>query len=1071
MILLNPYVLFGIGPLSLIAPAITGTLSNGSTLTSTTGTWSGSPSSYTYQWKRDGVNIAGQTSSTYTYVSATDDGTYLSCAVTAINGSYTSIASSNVLISDTSSVIYTTSFVAADGTQLQSFPGWEGVNSTGATTLTSLRVLNNDLNVYVNNDGNLYRRDTGTNNHAIKLKVSRNAGDDTLSSIRYLVARNSGTNFRNMLTLTIQSNGWILNKVINNVNTGVSTFASRALVDGDEFELVVNGDYVQVWLNGTHTALSAAQNGGLGWNVSDVPVGSYAGVRSGALLSGAQTTFPFKWGTDLEIKQVLTNSIQINSIVSESITQPFGPQRIRLTGVTTGSVTQLQALVLSSTGQVLVDWHDVVGLSGNAFNSVTTAIPESAEGTTVTVWIRDKIIKSVSKSGILAMAYQPVVAPMVIGINENTFGFYERGPSVNWINNGSYSAVIAQRGSVPASGGGIPSSSDGLNGTVLRGWDGSIGSNSLGITTYGMVYNPRITAAETGSWTIKFPPGTTVVHNAGATGWSYNSGTGIGTYSWPISGSVTLDLRVNVATLTAAGPALISLKQTSVGSAIIDTRAATNVSQLASSVRVLDVLRINNDEMFPERTALAHPSRQISQRPQVVGNRREDVVAHLNAAGASLYYNVKLFDSDALIEDDANYYLQNLNSSNINISFSNEMWNFLFKQTTDIREAGVRAGFAPIGVTDPSMATPETVYSTQYPTVTVTGSGTTRNTTVAYADGEKFIYNGFNGVQVYQAIGNQSVGAPFQATTNANFSLIYNNTDTSRAGDRWVAYKLKRIREIWDARAAFYGKPRPNYWVEGQAGGGFSSVQKYLDQFNLHQYIDGVSAAHYWGGGVAVPDPFVFTNSMTGFTLADKELLYTTADQTTAINTLKDKFFAIAISGLIDPVGQDVKAWKTAITNYAIGKGYTKDRYKFGQYEMNHHLVSSGWPDTASAWSSSTTYSAGNYVKDGGKIFKCILGHTNQITTNATYWTELASVAVTAENRRDLFYISVINDSRFYDAMLYYYNMMKVYGGGIQHHYTRINYQAANGSWGVMLDEEDTTNVKFLALKDFKASL
>jgi hypothetical protein len=71
-----------ISPEPTVAPAITGTTTVGSTLTCSTGTWSGSPTSYAYQWLRNGVPIGGATSSTYVLVSG-DSGKLVGCEVTA----------------------------------------------------------------------------------------------------------------------------------------------------------------------------------------------------------------------------------------------------------------------------------------------------------------------------------------------------------------------------------------------------------------------------------------------------------------------------------------------------------------------------------------------------------------------------------------------------------------------------------------------------------------------------------------------------------------------------------------------------------------------------------------------------------------------------------------------------------------------------------------------------------------------------------------------------------------------------------------------------------------------------
>jgi hypothetical protein len=72
-------------PINTVAPAITGTVTVGSLLTCSSGTWSGGGSlSYAYQWKVDGVTIVGATSSTYTILTADQAGQF-TCVVTATN--------------------------------------------------------------------------------------------------------------------------------------------------------------------------------------------------------------------------------------------------------------------------------------------------------------------------------------------------------------------------------------------------------------------------------------------------------------------------------------------------------------------------------------------------------------------------------------------------------------------------------------------------------------------------------------------------------------------------------------------------------------------------------------------------------------------------------------------------------------------------------------------------------------------------------------------------------------------------------------------------------------------------
>jgi hypothetical protein len=71
-------------PVNSVAPAITGTPTEGETLTASTGTWSNSPDSYTYQWKDDGVAISAATASTYV-LTASEVGATITVTVTAHN--------------------------------------------------------------------------------------------------------------------------------------------------------------------------------------------------------------------------------------------------------------------------------------------------------------------------------------------------------------------------------------------------------------------------------------------------------------------------------------------------------------------------------------------------------------------------------------------------------------------------------------------------------------------------------------------------------------------------------------------------------------------------------------------------------------------------------------------------------------------------------------------------------------------------------------------------------------------------------------------------------------------------
>ena len=83
-------------PVNTVAPVISGGTYVGDVLTTTNGTWTGSPTSFTYVWYSEttGVPIPGATSSTYTLVEA-DASTEISSQVTAINGAGSAMAQSS----------------------------------------------------------------------------------------------------------------------------------------------------------------------------------------------------------------------------------------------------------------------------------------------------------------------------------------------------------------------------------------------------------------------------------------------------------------------------------------------------------------------------------------------------------------------------------------------------------------------------------------------------------------------------------------------------------------------------------------------------------------------------------------------------------------------------------------------------------------------------------------------------------------------------------------------------------------------------------------------------------------
>lgn len=80
-------------PVNTVAPAITGTPTEGETLTVSNGTWTNTPDGYAYIWKRDGVAISGASASTYELAEA-DVGAAISATVKATNLGVSAVANS-----------------------------------------------------------------------------------------------------------------------------------------------------------------------------------------------------------------------------------------------------------------------------------------------------------------------------------------------------------------------------------------------------------------------------------------------------------------------------------------------------------------------------------------------------------------------------------------------------------------------------------------------------------------------------------------------------------------------------------------------------------------------------------------------------------------------------------------------------------------------------------------------------------------------------------------------------------------------------------------------------------------
>jgi hypothetical protein len=85
-----------LAPVNTVAPVLSGTATVGQTLSVTNGTWTNPPTSYSYDWRRNGTSIGAANQNTYGLTVA-DNGANITCVVTATNSGGSGTATSNSL--------------------------------------------------------------------------------------------------------------------------------------------------------------------------------------------------------------------------------------------------------------------------------------------------------------------------------------------------------------------------------------------------------------------------------------------------------------------------------------------------------------------------------------------------------------------------------------------------------------------------------------------------------------------------------------------------------------------------------------------------------------------------------------------------------------------------------------------------------------------------------------------------------------------------------------------------------------------------------------------------------------
>lgn len=190
-------------PVNTALPVISGTATQGQTLSTSNGSWTGGPTTYAYEWDRcdsSGSNcsqIEGATTNTYT-LAAADVGSTIRSTVTASNsvGSTSATSTATAVVDSSGSGITRVQSAAAQGTNVRSVTtAFPGANTAGDLIIAFVRASTTTQYVAVSDSrGNSYveavRQAQTSDGHQIRIFYARNVAGGSNA----VTASFSGTN-------------------------------------------------------------------------------------------------------------------------------------------------------------------------------------------------------------------------------------------------------------------------------------------------------------------------------------------------------------------------------------------------------------------------------------------------------------------------------------------------------------------------------------------------------------------------------------------------------------------------------------------------------------------------------------------------------------------------------------------------------------------------------------------------------------------------------------------------------------------------------------------------------------
>lgn len=767
-----PGVVFGVAgggappaavPVNDTAPTITwtGDLEDGTVQTLGTGTWTNSPTSYSIDYKLDGVTVqtyviaAGDPEPTRAYNAATEVGKARSIEVIATNGDGASLPATSIdYIGLYDPLIYETDFVGTPGTMLKNQPGWFGNGQTGDGTLlvgTQLTQGPGSVGFYM-----AVLRNAGTN-ATIRMTPGRSPGDTggILSLREYLLIHEDVSNF--VKFMPAQSN-YVIQQRLAGTESNLAAVFGMDNPAGTYWELryniVAGVRYIRVYKDGVETPQSATANGGLGHGPVDASIVSpNVGIGQGYAGDNLPHTLNFSISVPYE------NSITLN-IVSQVIS-PDDPAKTRVTfeGEYTGAITDLQFLATLADGTEVLSWTTPTPVSGGTF-SIDVDIPLS-DGEAFVAYVRDPAFPASATSVNGFASVRSTIGMNVAGYYAPSYAEWYDNTFRDWadmaefiVTGGAYAGAnrnaLAQAGFLDRYNRlqAIPPGATGIR--VMLPW--------------------KLTVAGRGPRYLKLPPGQdfTLTSSAGSTV-SKNLVTGDSVLT--VVGDETADYNVlyfDVDFATFTPWTRFSMRKLDDATSEILTDEAIAAYQPFTPLRLMDVMNANNEvywKDFPNRWHAGWTVEAAAELCNRTGNQAwlsYGYASDINrATPADVTAYCALFRS--LLDPGI--------SSPIVDAYNEAQWNTAFPGSFYLAQLGIMAGYGTgDGIGETTYVPSDFFEITDQQGWSNDGA---RTTTVAITAGQRFIANvsGY-GVFAWLCTTNAPIGTAIPAVSNSFFTVI-----------------------------------------------------------------------------------------------------------------------------------------------------------------------------------------------------------------------------------------------------------------------------------------------------------